>query len=62
MPGGTDAVIDGPFDSIYIRCWEEVPYVRNLRGLLRRLLNGEVEFHNLTVQDRICFPFRWDNL
>ena len=25
MPGGDDAVLEGAFDLVFVRCWEEVP-------------------------------------
>ena len=34
MAGGTDTITDGPFESPYVRAWEEISYVLNLAALL----------------------------
>ena len=59
MAGDPDTITDGPFDMPYIRCYEEVPYMRNLQRLVTRLMTlGDHEV--LTVQDRVCFTGRYD--
>jgi len=36
-----DSITDGPFDSPYIRCHEEVPYVKALKSHVEELLSDE---------------------
>ena len=62
MACGTDTITHGPFDSSYVRAWEEVPDVRNLAALLDRIVRPGEDLSTLTIQDRICIPGRFDYL
>lgn len=62
LAGGTDTTTTGPFDSPYIRCWEEVHYVRRLEVYVKVLMSSTTEGKEFTVNDRFMIPGRYEHL
>ena len=60
MPGGEAAVLQGPFDLVYVRCWEECPYLERLRDLLERITQPDFDLSSLTANHLSCHRARFD--